>query len=75
MAPEDSGSTSSVSETGNDSIAMEERPWDDSFTDVEKPPRIAWGDRLAVELHTGGSDWIVCEIMPAGFCIECFPVP
>jgi galactose mutarotase-like enzyme len=47
-----------------------QRPWDDSFTDVETPPRINWGDRLAVDIHTGGSHWIVCETMPGGFCIE-----
>lgn len=47
-----------------------ERPWDDAFTDVWTAPRITWGDRLAVEIQTGGSHWIVCETMPGGFCIE-----
>ncbi|MCU1576706.1 MAG: aldose epimerase family protein [Leifsonia sp.] len=47
-----------------------ERPWDDAFTDVATPPRIAWGDRLAVEIGSVGSHWIVCETMPGAFCIE-----
>jgi aldose 1-epimerase len=47
-----------------------ERPWDDAFTDVAAPPRITWGERLAVEISSVGSHWIVCETMPGAFCIE-----
>jgi aldose 1-epimerase len=47
-----------------------DRPWDAAFTDVATPPRIAWGDRLAVEISSAGSHWIVCETMPGAFCIE-----
>jgi aldose 1-epimerase len=47
-----------------------DRPWDDSFTNVARPPTIRWGDRVGVRIETTGSHWIVCETMPDAFCIE-----
>ncbi|MCW2877485.1 MAG: Aldose 1-epimerase [Sphaerisporangium sp.] len=47
-----------------------DRPWDDSFTNVTRPPTISWGDQVNLRIETNGSHWIVCETMPDAFCIE-----
>ncbi|GII64251.1 aldose 1-epimerase [Sphaerisporangium krabiense] len=47
-----------------------DRPWDDSFTGVARPPAIRWGDRLELRVETTGTHWIVCETMPDAFCVE-----
>lgn len=47
-----------------------DRPWDDSFTDVQRDPLIRWSNGLEVKIKSSGSHWIVCETFPNAFCIE-----
>ncbi len=46
------------------------RPWDDSFTGVERDPVIRWENGLELRFERTGSHWIVCETMPGAFCVE-----
>jgi aldose 1-epimerase len=45
------------------------RPWDDSFSGILRAPVLRWGD-LEVTIGVTSWNWIVCETMPGGVCIE-----
>ena len=45
-------------------------PWDDCFGGVEAPPRISWGDELAIELRSPTATWVAFDQLPVAICLE-----
>lgn len=54
---------------GSFDTTQDARPWDDSFLGMTQPPVLQWGD-LRVSLDPTAPNWIVCETMPDGICVE-----
>lgn len=45
-------------------------PWDDCFGGVHDPPRLSWGDVMAIELRSPTTTWVVCDHFDAVVCVE-----
>lgn len=51
------------------------RPWDEVFSGLDTPPRIAWPDGPALTLLSDAEVWVYYEQTPGGFCIEPWTAP
>lgn len=45
-------------------------PWDDCFGAVSSPPRLSWGDTVAVELRSPTDTWVAFDQLDAAICVE-----
>lgn len=51
------------------------RPWDEVFSGLRTPPRVAWPDGPALTLLSDAEVWVYYEQTPGGFCIEPWTAP
>ncbi len=50
-------------------------PWDDCFTAVQDPPRIAWPGAVEISLHTSVDHWMVYDRPAHAICVEPMSAP
>ena len=51
-------------------VAPTPRPWDDCFTDLRRPPAVAWPERLRLELSSDAAYWVVYDEPVEAVCVE-----
>ncbi|MEO8437998.1 MAG: aldose 1-epimerase [Chloroflexota bacterium] len=45
-------------------------PWDDTFTDLARPPRLRWPGFLELTIESACPDWVIYTTPPDALCVE-----
>lgn len=46
------------------------RPWNTCFRGMANTPKVRWPGELSLTVQSAAAEWVVCETVPGGVCVE-----